>query len=405
MFLYKKRDILAGIITLFILFGSTTISSAAESTQTDITQPIYGCPGEPVDGVNGTFGDEFTQYTENTTGDGEYSRYFYFQTQVDGDITININKNGTKQEIYIGTSCNGTQIHKGRRNTTNYSGNFPVSSGTTYYVRVREKNRNNHINFTITFDFTAPIVAAEPMPEPTPVDPSATAQLIYDDMYLDHEGYPHGVPSHYDFAQGPMIKDAAESVGDFQAMAGWGQVYEEINGNPSVNTRVELKNYKAYYLSKSDNKWHELAVVENITEGAAYPEDYGNDDLHPGGDTIRFEPNGHVSCNPGSGFNFHFYTSRLPINPSDVAQMATSFNAKLIMADPNVIDDRSTAKFVAASGADVWRTMTATFSPDFSNNHDIGMGRFKYVTNEWRTFTFITDMPLAQLQENPPPLQ
>ena len=394
MFLYKRRNIFAGIITLFILFGNT-IASAAENTQ-----PIYTCPGEPIANITGALGNEFAQYTENSMGNRGYSRYFSFQTQVDGEITININKNGIRQEIYIGTSCKGTQIHNGRRNRTNYSGHFSVSSGTTYYVRIRERNRKNNLDFTITFDFSASIVA----PEPTPVEPSATAQLIYDDMYLDHEGYPHGVPSYYDFAQGPMIKDTVQSVGDFQATAGWGQVYEEINGNPSVNTRVELKNYKAYYLSRSDNKWHELAVVENITEGAAYPENYDDDNQHPSGDTIRFEPNGHVSCKPGSGFNFHFYTTRLPINPSDIAQMATSFDAKLIIADQNAIDDRSIAKFVAACGADVWRTMDATFSPDFSNNHDIGMGRFKYVTNEWRTFTFITDMPLVQLQENPPPL-
>jgi hypothetical protein len=32
------------------------------------------------------------------------------------------------------------------------------------------------------------------------------------------------------------------------------------------------------------------------------------------------------------------------------------------------------------------------------------LGRFKYVTNEWRKFTFMTNMPLVELQENPPPL-
>ena len=258
-----------------------------------------------------------------------------------------------------------------------------------------------------TSPVTEPAPAPTPVtePTPTPVDSSAIAQLIYDDMHLPHEGYPHGVPSSYDWAQGPLIKDVTGStVVNPQATTGWGQVYEALEGNPSVNTRVELKNYRIYYLSKTDNNWHEIAVIENITEGDGYAEDYQDDSIRPNWDIARFEPNGHISCKPGSGFNFHFYSPRTPINPSDVAQIATSFDAKLIMADANGIDDRNIAKFVASCGADAWINMTASWASDFSNNNDIGMGRFKYVTNEWRKFTFITDISLSELQQNPPPL-
>ena len=230
-------------------------------------------------------------------------------------------------------------------------------------------------------------------------------KLIWDDMHLEHEGKPHGVPSYFDFAQGPMIKNVTESgVKNFQAMTWWGQVYEALEGNSSVNTRVEIKNYRAFYLSKLDNKWYKLSVIENITEGAGYPEDYQDDNLHPGGDMVRFESNGHISCKPGSGFNFHFYTPRMSINPSDIAQIATSFDAKLIMANLNGIDDRNIAKFVASCGADVWKNMTVSWASDFSNNNDIWMWRFKYVNNDWQTFTFLTDMSLEKLEQNPPPL-
>jgi hypothetical protein len=193
---------------------------------------------------------------------------------------------------------------------------------------------------------------------PTPVDPSATAKLLYDDMYLDHEGYPHGVPSNYDWAQGPIIRDTADTLGDFQATAGWGALFEEINGNPSVNTRVELKNYKVYYLSKSDNRWHELINIENITEGSGYVEDFSDDTgFGAPADIKRFEPNGHVSARPGSGYNYHFYPPRVSIDPQDIAQMAASCEAKLILGDANGVDDRHLAKFVLNIGMDAWRTM------------------------------------------------
>jgi len=48
--------------------------------------------------------------------------------------------------------------------------------------------------------------------------------------------------------------------------------------------------------------------------------------------------------------------------------------------------------------------MTAQWAPDFSNNNDIGMGHFKYITTEWKTFGFVTDMSLEDLQQNTPPL-
>ena len=231
------------------------------------------------------------------------------------------------------------------------------------------------------------------------------AELIYDDMHLPHEGYPHGVPSSYDFAQGPMIKDAVQSIGDFQAITGWGQVYETLEGNPSVNTRVELKNYQAYYLSKSDNKWHALAIVENITEGAGYVEDFSDNNQHAApADIMRFELNGHVSARPGDGHNFHFYTPRIPIDPSDIVQMVSSCEAKLILSDSAGTDDRDIANFILNIGNDAWRTMDAVFKPDYSNNHDMGFGRFKYVTNEWQTFYFSTNILLSDLQQNPPPL-
>jgi hypothetical protein len=289
---------------------------------------------------------------------------------------------------------------------------YNLEAGTEYHYRIVSEDQNGRKvasgdnTFTTLGTSNQPIVT-DPIvtnPTPTPVDPTATAGLINDDMYLDHEGYPHGVPSNYDFAQGPILRDAASAVGDFQATAGWGQVYEEINGNPSVNTRVELKNYKAYYLSKSDNKWHELMNVENITEGAGYVEDFSSDAVNPPSDIKRIEANGHVSTRPGSGYNYHFYPPRVSIDPNDIAQMAASCEAKLILANPNGVDDRHLAKFVLNIGMDVWRTIDAVFNYDYSNNHDIGMGRFKYITNEWRKFYFITDMPLAELQANTPPL-
>ncbi len=134
---------------LFLLFIGMSLLHAAD----------YSCDGEWVTNITGATNNQSASYSENTTGGNSYSRYFRFQTNVDGDISINIDKLSTRQEIYIGTTCGGTQLHSGGSNTSNYSGTFPVTAGTIYYIRIRERNGSNRIRFNISFDFLSSNVA------------------------------------------------------------------------------------------------------------------------------------------------------------------------------------------------------------------------------------------------------
>jgi len=118
----------------------------------------YSCPGEDVEFINGATGDAYKEY--NTGEDiAEVARYFKFQTAVDGEITIHQQNNKPvggywNHELRVGTSCDGTQIYDGP-NTSDDSTTFNVTAGTTYYVRVEERNNQNVLNFDISFDFTA----------------------------------------------------------------------------------------------------------------------------------------------------------------------------------------------------------------------------------------------------------
>jgi uncharacterized repeat protein (TIGR01451 family) len=120
--------------------------------------PEYICPGTNVLNINGATGDTSQSYNIGTDIPFN-SRYFKFQTAVNGTITIQQQNNKPQNGYYnhqlkIGTSCQGTGIYNGG-NSRNDSHTFSVTAGTTYYVRVREGNTQNVLNFDIDFTFIA----------------------------------------------------------------------------------------------------------------------------------------------------------------------------------------------------------------------------------------------------------
>lgn len=227
---------------------------------------------------------------------------------------------------------------------------------------------------------------------------AAYLRTIINDMKLPHQGRPHGVPASYNWAKGPRV-GMGNRVQGFQAFIAWGQLYEAAEGNTAVNTRVQIKGIRTYFLSKKDKKWY-LVQRSKTVAGAAYREDFV-DDIHKPAN-VRVEPDGSISVKAGKGYNFHFWANqgRIKINPHDIGGVITSVNARLVLDNPQQIDDRSQAKYLLSMGADYWTTLTAKWD-NWKTNADAGIGRFKYVTPEWQTFNMTTLSP-AQLRRYSP---
>lgn len=228
---------------------------------------------------------------------------------------------------------------------------------------------------------------------------NSIATIIYD-MQAPHEGMPHGVPQYYSWATKPRV--GSNNPRKFKAMTAWGQLYEASQGNYATNTRVQIKNIKAYYLSKSDSKWHRLQSSTKV-EGAAYREDFvGNASTAP---DIRYKSDGSVSVKAGNGYNYHFWptTGRAAINPNDVRGMFTTVQARLVVDNPKKRDDRSRSRYLLNMGGDYWLNLTARWD-NLTTNEDFGMGKFKYVTTNWQAFNLIT-LPTDQIRRNPPPIE
>jgi hypothetical protein len=222
---------------------------------------------------------------------------------------------------------------------------------------------------------------------------------IINDSKLPHEGKLHGVPDSYSWSKGPILENDPRN---FTAMIAWGQLYEDARGNTASNTRVQLRNIEALYLSKLDNKWH-LIQQNTDVEGAAYVEDFVND-VHKPAQT-RQEPDGGISVTAGGGYNFHFWTKtgRSLINTADVVGIYITVQGRLVLNDASQPDDRSSARYLLGVGGDYWLSLTAPWD-NFTTNGGIGVGRLKYVKKEWQAFNICT-VAEATVRGNPPPFK
>ncbi len=235
------------------------------------------------------------------------------------------------------------------------------------------------------------------------LDKPNSVKLIAQDMHLPHEAKLHGAPAYFDWFTGPRIGMGLSPQG-FKAMTAWGQVYEAEQGSPARNTRVLLRNIKAFCLSASDGEWHMLQGSRSVN-GEAYAEDFV-DNINIAAD-VRSEDSGGVSVIVGNGLNYHFWpTGERAVLPlaKNISGIFTTVQARLVVDDPAKPDDRACARILVGMGGDYWRDGDAQCAPNYANNNDIGIGRHRYVKTGWQSFN-MTTMSLAELQKTPPPLE
>jgi hypothetical protein len=110
-----------------------------------------------------------------------------------------------------------------------------------------------------------------------------------------------------------------------------------------------------------------------------------------------------VSATLGGGYNFHFYSTRQRsmIDPGDIAGVVSMYSARVIMDDPNGVDERHLARYLASAGADYWRDQHVGAGPGTVD--DVGIGKARYLTSSWLTLTMST-LSLHRLDKYPPPI-
>jgi len=224
-------------------------------------------------------------------------------------------------------------------------------------------------------------------------------EIIKGDMILPHEGVLNGLPTSVDWSSSPRIGMGNKPPTDWFSMIPWGQVYRDPNPILVSNTRIQIKHIQAWYLN-DQNEWINWASSDEIF-GNHYYEDYSEDFNIKA--EIRQENSGGISIQFRNGYIFHFWPSngRTTMNPQTINGVWISVEARLILHDSKGTDDRNLANFMLGVGGDYWKSNTAVWD-NFNTNADIGIGRLKYITNEWKAFNMHT-LTIKQLNTVPPP--
>jgi len=247
---------------------------------------------------------------------------------------------------------------------------------------------------------------------------------VIDDMFaVSHEGTPHGV--RYTWGSRPTFgkytgdstnpADWENGFDNWANVQAWGQVYASNHNNqcrprpgdpdnirncvhhelcsPETsfpNIRVHLKDMELY-IYRNDNTWERLDYSDFIHAtnpnhyGHWYVEDFVNDENKRA--NIQFEPEGGISIQAGSGWNFHFWGNQKNADPDNVGinGIFAVCKARLIG-----VEGKQDPKYLLSVGADHFRTDGRFGWVDGNPIVGVGCGRFKYVTKQWQYYTFCT---------------
>ena len=169
----------------------------------------------------------------------------------------------------------------------------------------------------------------------------------------------------------------------------WMAIFDGV-GNAATNTRVELRNMKAYYKSRSSGQW--VLLSQGRIEGENYPK--GLNAVVAGRPDIVSVGSGVVSVRPPNG-DLHFHgwcCGRALPDPSDIAAIHVTLQARLAVHDASRPDDRPVARYLVQVGGDYYPDASLNlraFAPD-QWNPGIGLSRSKLVGNAWQSYSFTT---------------
>jgi len=175
-------------------------------------------------------------------------------------------------------------------------------------------------------------------------------------------------------------------------------VFYEVAGNAATNTRIEVRFPRTYIKYRNSSVWqgfqttnslfHFRAAKQFITAIGGTLEEATNSS---GNTEIYFPPN--------SDFVIHGIGAGAVINPFDLDCIYSSFQARLVVRNAALADDRAQALYCAHAGGDFYPTLSTTQQQIGDYVPGAGIGKMKRVTSNWRSFNFATLTNASQLYQ------
>lgn len=230
---------------------------------------------------------------------------------------------------------------------------------------------------------------------------------IKNSMLLMNESLPKGVPSTYTWYNKPTFSNSPSE--DYPLITAWGQVYDDYLGNPAENTRVQLRRMHTYILTADTNEWVLCNTSDSLT-GEWYSTTFqdGTQAYTPRDES---DNGGGISCQLSEGYNFHFWNDGArgdmrTVGISNIKAIFVTCQARLIVDSQYEMDDRDKSRYLLGIGADYWCTEEDMVSGAVNNPCSM-MGRFEYVTNDWKAFNawWCADKTGDVISSYPPPME
>ena len=204
------------------------------------------------------------------------------------------------------------------------------------------------------------------------------ADLIKQNTLGQSDGFPLGVPTSYNWYKGWNGEGLETPPANFTALAGWGQVYQEV-GQPAdsnPNATVQVANAQTYVHIKATGQW---VLVENQSTTQLTGGHFATDFAGNTATTMTETPlaGGGVSFDaPTAAYNDHFW------HTSRGTYAAGTVDAVYVQMDMRVTDPNE--HVVAMVGADWWRDASAPFVADHSTNPGVGGSNWVELSTQWQ---------------------
>jgi len=205
------------------------------------------------------------------------------------------------------------------------------------------------------------------------------------DMKLAHEAIPYGVPESYSWQARPVIDAGNRPPPNFRAITGWGQIFS-ANGTAPVHLNVSLRNLRTYVLLTSGDL--ELIQSSSSFDGGQFNTDYKNNINTPAEIVSDADGNSSVTPNPFAAFHFWPAAGKVKFEPREVRGIIVTVEARINPKNGQTDADVN-KKLVLSVGADYWLGTDSRWD-NYRTNVGVALGRFRYVSTEWKCFTMTT---------------
>jgi hypothetical protein len=198
-----------------------------------------------------------------------------------------------------------------------------------------------------------------------------------------------------------------------RALLPWVVIFDGVD-NRATNTRIHIRNMRAWYLSRSTGQWRSLGLSPGVS---GY--NTGKTTLVGGNiaENKRSNADGSVEIKPPTDTSLAWHgwwnNGRIPIEPTDIQALLVTLQARLTVDNPGLADDRTRSQYMVQMGADYYYDQNWNWTIGAPG---VGTSRSKLVKNDWQAFNLFTftDVGISEpgggiteaaFRRNPPPLE